>query len=282
MTLPDFIAKYNGQGNVGNTAENKGQCVGLVMVWLVDTLGNPHIWGHAKDLMANADRNAYEVITNTPDGVPQAGDVICWNGRMGGGYGHTAIVTKADVNTFEVFEQNTNPLTCHLHTYPSYSNVQGWIRSKKNQVMAVISQDELDAIRNRRDELYNQLQEETAKNNELKTNLENEQKKSQELREANDKLTKADADTGAELLDVSHERDNYKSTLEAWANALGSTIDLKSGLEAIEGLRRPIEEQVKPLQKHALSLQEELLEYAYKRVPQSKGWIERIKKFFKL
>lgn len=132
MNLQEFINTYNGKGQVGTTRDNTGQCVGLVIKWLVSTLKQPMIWGHAKDLITNADRNAYEIILNTPDAIPQAGDVIVWTQGFNGTFGHTAIATgKATVNTFEVFEQN-NPLgaACRLYTYRNYAYVQGWIRPK--------------------------------------------------------------------------------------------------------------------------------------------------------
>src|SRR3990167_8941175 len=137
MNLTDFIKKYNGQGNVGTTPENTGECVGLVIKWLVGTLQMPMVWGHAKDLLINADRNSYEVIENTLDAIPEAGDVIVWKQGFNGTFGHTAIVVKGNVVTFEVFEQN-NPLgsPCRLHTYPNYAYVDGWLRVKS----AIITQ----------------------------------------------------------------------------------------------------------------------------------------------
>ena len=137
MTFEEFVAKYKGQKNVGNTTDNKGQCVGLVMVWF-EAIKTPHIWGHAMDLLKNADKEEYEVIANTPDAVPQKGDVVVWRKGFNGTFGHTAIATgKGDTKTFEVFEQN-NPLgsDCHFRTY-NYSYVEGWLRPKNptlNQV----------------------------------------------------------------------------------------------------------------------------------------------------
>lgn len=131
MTFQEFLERYNGQTKVGNTPENTGECVGLVAVW-IDALGLPHVWGHAKDLIANCDKNSFEVEYNTPTGVPKKGDIIVWSSAMGGGFGHTAISTgTGNVNTFEVFEQN-NPTgsNCHLRTYPNYNNVIGWFRPK--------------------------------------------------------------------------------------------------------------------------------------------------------
>ena len=130
LNLQDFISKYNGQENVGNTPDNKGECTGLVQVWLQEQ-GLEHVWGHAKDLLVNASPDVYEVIKNTPDAVPEAGDCIVWTAGFNNTYGHTAIVVKGNVKTFEVFEQN-NPLgsPCRLHTYPDYAYVDGWFRKR--------------------------------------------------------------------------------------------------------------------------------------------------------
>lgn len=133
MNLQAFIDKYTGVAGVGNTPENTGECVGLVMKWTASN-GLPHTWGHARDLLANADRKAFVVIANSETNYPSPGDVLCWNGRWGGGYGHTGVVVSADANTFTTFEQN-NPKGSapRLVKHASYSNVQGWMRSKANQ-----------------------------------------------------------------------------------------------------------------------------------------------------
>jgi surface antigen len=126
--LQDFIAGTTGKV-VGDTPQNKGQCVGLVEVWL-DTFGLPHIWGNAKDLLTNADKNAYDVIYNTPTNVPAPGSIICWDSSWGEGDGHTALVLKADVNSFTVLEQNNpigSPVRQGTH---AYQGVQGWIYPK--------------------------------------------------------------------------------------------------------------------------------------------------------
>ena len=130
----DFLTKFNGQQGVGNTSENKGQCVGLVCVW-VDTLGFPHIWGNACDLFANADEQFFDKILNTPEAIPQAGDIVVWSAKFNGTVGHTAIATgTGDINTFETFEQN-DPLgsNCHLKTY-KYTSVIGWLRPRSTQL----------------------------------------------------------------------------------------------------------------------------------------------------
>lgn len=130
LSFDEFLSQYNGQQNVGNTPENKGQCVGLVSVWM-DNLGIAHEWGDAKDLFDNAGPNSFEKIANTPDGIPQKGDIMVWSGTFNRGPGHTGIATgTGDTNTFECFEQN-DPLgsSCHLKTY-NYNYVTGWIRPR--------------------------------------------------------------------------------------------------------------------------------------------------------
>uniref|UniRef100_A0A6M3KSV2 Peptidase C51 domain-containing protein n=1 Tax=viral metagenome TaxID=1070528 RepID=A0A6M3KSV2_9ZZZZ len=130
MTLTEFLEKYNSQSNVGNTPQNKGECTGLVQVWLQEQ-GLEHVWGNGKDLLVNASPDAYEVIKNTPDAIPEPGDCIVWTAGFNNTYGHTAIVVKGNIKTFEVFEQN-NPLgsPCRLHTYPNYAYVDGWFRKR--------------------------------------------------------------------------------------------------------------------------------------------------------
>ncbi|OAE01849.1 CHAP domain-containing protein [Arthrobacter sp. OY3WO11] len=133
MNLDAFIAKYTGVPKVGNTPENTGECVGLSMVWTASQK-LPHTWGHAKDLLANADRKAFDVIANSPTNYPQPGDVLCMDRRWGGGYGHTGVVVRADVNTYTLFEQN-NPKGSapRVVAHPNYYGVQGWMRSKNKQ-----------------------------------------------------------------------------------------------------------------------------------------------------
>ncbi len=131
MTLQEFIDKYKGKKDIGNTPQNKGECVGLVMVYLADK-GLPHIWGNAKDIFYNASPLYFEKIVNSLTAYPEAGDIVVWNENVGGGFGHTAIATgKNNGDAFEVLEQN-NPtgVGVRLHTYRNYANVIGWLKPK--------------------------------------------------------------------------------------------------------------------------------------------------------
>ncbi|HEX9504161.1 MAG TPA: CHAP domain-containing protein [Patescibacteria group bacterium] len=123
-----FLGKYEGQGDVGDTTENKSQCVGLIEVW-TDFLGLSHTWGNADDLLTNANTTYFQIIPNTPDNIPQIGDIVCFSRDFNGTVGHTGISTGiGDTNNFDLFEQN-DPVggVCQKKTY-NYQFVQGWMR----------------------------------------------------------------------------------------------------------------------------------------------------------
>lgn len=126
IDLAQFISKYLGVGNVGDTSPNKGQCVGLVEVWL-DENKKPHIWGNANELLVQAGHAPFIVTYNTPINAPKPGAIVCWDYTFGAGAGHTAIVVAANKNKLVVFEQN-NPIgaVCLVATH-SYQHVVGWI-----------------------------------------------------------------------------------------------------------------------------------------------------------
>lgn len=125
-----FFNQYNGQSNVGNNSVNKGECVGLASVFM-DYFNIPHVYGNAKDIFYNAPDEYFTKILNTIDAIPQKGDIICWNGKMGGGYGHIGIDNgNAKQLTLDVFQQNDpTGSNCHVKTY-SYDNIIGWLRVK--------------------------------------------------------------------------------------------------------------------------------------------------------
>ncbi|PNZ27376.1 amidase [Staphylococcus rostri] len=50
--------------------------------------------------------NVATVYNNTPEFLPQAGDIVVFNGSYGNGCGHVALVSQATLDSFEVVEQN--------------------------------------------------------------------------------------------------------------------------------------------------------------------------------
>jgi len=233
-----FLLQYFGI-KCGNTPQNTGQCVGEVSLWM-DKLGIQHEWGDAKDLLNNADATKFDVIKNTPTGFPHCGDIIVWGSTWGAGSGHTALVIVADANNVIVLEQNNpagSPPIVGKHTY---SGVLGWLHPNS---LPQDPQSIIDELRTARDANYNSYQAELTKNNTLASQLQDEQNKNQQLREANDSLTGADSATGAELLDVSHERDDYLNRLNSIKDALPSpSISLVDLLSTIDNLRKPTDD----------------------------------------
>lgn len=135
QTLLQFLNTYFGQKDVGDTPENKNQCVGLCEVWL-DTLGvnTPHIWGNAKDLLTNAPTDKFEVVTNDPNDYnqfPPVGAILVFGKEYGNGYGHCGIVLRANGYTFSLFDAN-NPVgsTPTITNYHNYAAVLGWFYKK--------------------------------------------------------------------------------------------------------------------------------------------------------
>ena len=121
-----FIQGYLGRQNVGTTVPNLGQCVGLVEEWLAVS-DKPLLPGNAVDLLASARSAGVATTVNTPTNYPQPGDIVCWDGTWGNGYGHCAIVIAATEMKLAVFEQNDpvgSPPTVATH---DYSGVAGWI-----------------------------------------------------------------------------------------------------------------------------------------------------------
>jgi surface antigen len=124
--LETFIYKQLGVPMVGTNDVNKGQCTGLVAVWC-ESQHKPIVYANAVDMIRDAPVTAYHVELNAAVNYPHAGDIICWNGNFGGGFGHTAIVVAANVNQLVVFEQNNPDGHPPIVATHDYSSVIGWI-----------------------------------------------------------------------------------------------------------------------------------------------------------
>lgn len=126
VDLAGFISRFLVELAVGDTAVNKGQCVGLVEVWLTAN-GKPHVWGNAADMIANADPKVFRKVVNIPTNYPPPGAIVCWNNTWGAGAGHTAIVVAANVMALVVFEQNNPNGSRPMVATHSYTGIQGWL-----------------------------------------------------------------------------------------------------------------------------------------------------------
>lgn len=131
MTLNEFVKKWIDKG-IDFDGRYSYQCVDLYRQYVKEVLGYPQSPGvvGAADIWTTYLKDYFTAIPNTPTGVPKSGDIVIWNKKMGGGYGHVAIVLSATVNSLEVFEQDGSiNSTARLKVY-KYTNVYGWLHPK--------------------------------------------------------------------------------------------------------------------------------------------------------
>ena len=137
MTLKDFVNKYKNKPLEWVDPNNKNQCMDLVVAWIEEGLGHSRLTNgifYAYQLFTNPTlllKENFEIIPNTPTGVPQAGDIMVWSAAYGPA-GHTAIVTQGDALAFKAFSQNDPTGSPCVERIYGYNKVLGWLRSKKN------------------------------------------------------------------------------------------------------------------------------------------------------
>lgn len=128
MSYQDFVNKYNGKP-VDFDGQLGIQCMDLYQQYNKDVVGGPHIPSNAKDVWNNYPKDKYDRIANTPNGVPQKGDVMIWNGNVGGGYGHIGMFNEGNVWRFSSFDQNWIIKNAHIQEH-NYTNLIGWLHPK--------------------------------------------------------------------------------------------------------------------------------------------------------
>lgn len=135
-TFTQFFNKYNQTFVEKVDATNKNQCFDLAVAWL-DELGLPRSFNHiyAQDIYLKPTAKTlenFDRIPNTPEAIPQTGDIVVWKGSYNGGVGHVGIATgRGTLDEFECFEQN-DPIGSKAHNkLYSYAHVAGWLRDKR-------------------------------------------------------------------------------------------------------------------------------------------------------
>ncbi len=128
MNLDQFIAKYTGK-KLDWDNQYSGQCVDLYRFYLKEVLNTtqtPPVVGASEIFDTAGDR--FERIVNTPDGVPKKGDIVIWNKKAGGGFGHVGVFIEGNSSRFKSFDQNWRALNVCEPTEHTYTNVRGWLR----------------------------------------------------------------------------------------------------------------------------------------------------------
>lgn len=129
MSIEDFFKKYNNQ-LLDDDGYYGGQCMDVYQRYTKEVLKLQEIRvPAAADVWTNFP-DGYEQIVNTPTNNPQEGDVVIWGKSDSLPYGHIAVCSTGDKDSFTSFDQNW-PLgsSCHYQTH-NYLDVVGWLRPK--------------------------------------------------------------------------------------------------------------------------------------------------------
>ena len=118
MNFNEYINWRKANGPVDKDGFYGYQCMDLWNDFVKEVLGEEGVGADcAKNILNNPRvRELFDVIENTPDFVPQRGDVAVFTG---GTWGHVAIILDANINCFYSLEQNWKPqqLTEEFHDY---------------------------------------------------------------------------------------------------------------------------------------------------------------------
>lgn len=83
------------------------QCYDLANFYWYYVTGRTLKGLYAKNIPTDNNFSGYATVyNNTPKFLPQPGDLVVWNGSYGSGAGHVAVVTQANLNQFQVIENN--------------------------------------------------------------------------------------------------------------------------------------------------------------------------------
>lgn len=183
MNIDAFIKKYLGkQVEYHSFSPNaKYQCVDLANQFIVEVLKlTPVIGTNAKDFPSKINTQEFEVLKKTPAFIPRVNDIVVWNGDVGGGAGHIAVVRddNATTSTFNSIDQNwSKPLyvTLETHNYKHVSHFlrpKFWVEQLEDQHMdKKYTQEEWELEREERNKNWTLYQGELEKNKELQKEI---------------------------------------------------------------------------------------------------------------
>jgi hypothetical protein len=136
MTLVDFVEKYNGK-KVDFDKRYGPQCVDLYRQYCQDVLNTPHTGGvnGAVDIYKNyfslpLENKYFERLDNTPQFLPNAGDVVVFDATPNNRFGHVAVVLFATKKTMIIFEQDGYKQDGAKITEHTYSYCLGFLRRR--------------------------------------------------------------------------------------------------------------------------------------------------------
>jgi hypothetical protein len=151
MILNEFKNKYLGKQveyHSNGGSDTWYQCVDLVNQYIKELGLTPIIGTNAKDFKDRFNKEEFDWIPNNPndDKFPQPGDIVVWNGNVGGGAGHIAIALNSSPTGFTSLDQNWSKKQVVTTENHNYNNVSGWLHPKEN--MAGLPENYPDIIHN--------------------------------------------------------------------------------------------------------------------------------------
>lgn len=136
MTLQEFISKWKNKYCDFDNAYG-AQCVDLARQYWKDVsnIAQPKSVRGACDFWTSYQTDPtlnqnFDRIDNAPNNHPEAGDIVIWSNKAGGGYGHIAICIKADTISFTSFDQNYPTGSACQECTHNYTHVLGWFKKK--------------------------------------------------------------------------------------------------------------------------------------------------------
>lgn len=177
MNTSEFIQKYNGKKIDWDNAY-LGQCVDLFRQYCHDVLnisqpkgvvGAADFWtNYATDSVLNTN---FTQIPNDASFKPQEGDVMIWNKKAGGGFGHVGVVSdsSATLKNFNSFDQNWFKISVCEVVKHTYTNVYGVLRPKVKPMNepTMVTQADWQTERDERNKNWGLYQEQLQQNGEL-------------------------------------------------------------------------------------------------------------------
>lgn len=282
----EFFGKYDGQSVEIEDSSAKYQCMDLVFAW-VDFLGIPREsirHSLAYQVYSNpveTTNQFFNIYPNTPEGVPQAGDIVIFGTQVGPA-GHCCIASgNGDINSFESFDQNWNTQSdfhvdsngnhipySHLVIH-NYSGVLGWLRPIKSEDRLVTSlqtqlgtqiqatsscQEQLKIATDRSTQLANEVVTLQKTIDDLNSKNATDSQEIISLNGALQNLAKTNKDYAQEAYDASHSLGIYIDYLHVTATRLGiNQSNLKDGdifqeiLNAIDNLEKQAKAQAQAI-----------------------------------
>jgi hypothetical protein len=259
LTIDQFISKYLGKQVEYHSYNSNAlyQCTDLANLYIKEVLNlTPIIGTNAKDFPSKIG-DEFEFIKNTPDLIPKKGWIAIWNGRVGGGAGHIAVVRddKAATTSFNSIDQNwSKPLFVTLETH-NYNSVSGFLvplQTNQNDMIEIEKKvfEELVTKSSKFDELAKLGYDSPEKIKELLENLEKERTSCANW--------KSEAVEKSSILD--QVKKEFNTFIETLASKLTTIVDKNEIIGAVDRLldnERTLQKNVTQLEKSYALLESE-------------------------